>query len=124
MTIIRATHAPSFELPGVRFTGLASPTRGSVGLCTWRISVDAALVSPAPHRLDEDEIFMVTAGAIRVTPDGPEVHAGDAVVVPAGSPIQLVNPTDTAAEAFVAIRAGFSAVMADRTTIDPPLWAR
>jgi mannose-6-phosphate isomerase-like protein (cupin superfamily) len=122
MTIIRDAEAPRFELPGVRFTGLASPTRGSARLCTWRISVEAGLVSPQAHRLDEDEVFMVTAGTIRVTPDGPEVHAGDAVVVPAGSPIQLGNPTDVTAEAFVAIRAGFTAVGADGTAISPP-WA-
>ncbi len=65
---------------------------------------------------------MVTEGAIRVTPGGETLHAGDAVVVPAGQPIQLVNAGDTPAEAYVAIAAGFIGTMADGTTVSPP-WA-
>lgn len=124
MTIIRATDAPQFELPGVQFTALAAPSRGSADICTWRISVAPGLESPQPHTLDQDEIFMVTAGAIRVTPGGEVLGSGDAVVVPAGSEILLINPNDEPAEAYIAIRAGFNAAMADGTPIGTPPWAQ
>ena len=123
MTIIWGAEAPRFELPGVGFVGYASPSRGSADLCTWRITVEPGLVSPQSHSIDRDEVFMVTAGEVRITPDGPVVRAGDVAVVPAGSPIRLENPGSTAAEAFVAIRAGFTAVAEDGTPIGSPPWA-
>jgi mannose-6-phosphate isomerase-like protein (cupin superfamily) len=124
MTVIRGADAPRFELPGVRFVGLASPSRGSAELCTWRITVDAGLVSPSSHSLDRDEVFMVTAGEVRITPDGTVVRAGDVAVVPAGSPIRLENPGNTPAEAFVAVLSGFTAVGEDGSPIGSPPWAR
>ncbi|HEY3004243.1 MAG TPA: cupin domain-containing protein [Kribbellaceae bacterium] len=51
------------------------------------------------------------------------LRAGDAAVVPAGEPIQLVNAGDTPAEVYVAIAAGFTGTMADGTTVRPP-WAQ
>jgi mannose-6-phosphate isomerase-like protein (cupin superfamily) len=122
--VITAPEAPRFELPGVEFTGLAAPSRGSRDLCTWRITVAAGLDSPQAHTLDRDEVFMVTSGAIRLAPDGPVLRTGDAVVVPAGTPIQLANPETGPAEVYVAVPAGFTATMADGSTLDTPPWAR
>lgn len=123
MTVIRAAEAPSFALPGVRFTALAAPSRGSADLCTWRITVAPGLRADQAHTLDRDEIFMVTAGALRITPGGELLRAGDAAVVPAGQPIAVENDADTPAEAYVAIRAGFTATMADGTALGTPPWA-
>ncbi|HET9144453.1 cupin domain-containing protein [Actinophytocola sp.] len=123
MTVIRAAEAPRFELPGAEFTALAAPSRGSAGLCTWRLSVHPDRPEPEPHTLDQDEVFMVLSGTVRATPDGAELGPGDAVVVPAGEPIALVNTGSTAAELYVAIRAGFTGTMADGSTISPP-WAQ
>ena len=123
MMVIRAVDAPRFDLPGVVFTGFAAPSRGSGDLCTWRLTVEGSFVSPEPHTLDRDEVFMVTAGAIRLTPDGETIAAGDAAVVPAGSPIQLANAGVTTAEVFVAIPAGFVAKAADGSVIGTPPWA-
>ena len=124
MHVIRAAEAPVFELPGVTFTGLAAPSRGSAGLCTWRLSVSPGLQSPEPHTLDHDEVFVVTSGRIRLTPDGDPAGPGDAVVVPAGHPIQLVNPDPSPAEVIVAIRAGFTGKAADGSDIATPPWAQ
>ena len=77
MTVIRAAQAPQFELPGVRFEGLAAPSRGGAQVCTWRITVAPRFDADQAHTLDRDEIFMLTAGALRVT----AVHAGDTLRV-------------------------------------------
>ena len=92
MHVIRSEAAPQFELPGIRFAALAAPSRGSREVCTWRITVEPNLRSPEPHTINRDEVFMVTSGAIQLTPDGDTLGPGDACVVPAGQPIQLVNP--------------------------------
>jgi mannose-6-phosphate isomerase-like protein (cupin superfamily) len=123
MTVIRAAEAPRFQLPGVEFTGLAAPSRGSAGLCTWRLTVDAGLVGKESHTIDRDEVFMVLSGTVQITPDGEKVGPGDAIVVPAGEPIQLSNFGDTPAELYVAITAGFTGTLADGTAISPP-WAQ
>jgi mannose-6-phosphate isomerase-like protein (cupin superfamily) len=123
MTVIRAAEAPRFQLPGVEFTGLAAPSRGSAGLCSWRLTVDVGLVGKESHTIDRDEVFMVLSGTVRVTPDGETLGPGDAIVVPAGEPIQLSNLGDTQAELYVAITAGFTGTLADGTAITPP-WAQ
>ena len=122
-TLTRSADAPKFELPGLRFTGLASPSRGSNDLCTWRLTIEPGLESPEPHTLDRDEVFMVLGGAIRLTPDGEPVRAGDVAVVPTGSPIQVANAGAGAAEVLVAITAGFTATAADGSVIGTPPWA-
>jgi mannose-6-phosphate isomerase-like protein (cupin superfamily) len=124
MHVVRAAEAPRFELPGVVFTGLAAPSRGSAEVCTWRITVAPRHVPGQSHTLDRTQVFMVTAGTVRVTPDGELLGPGDAATVPAGSPIELVNPGDEPAEAYIAIAAGFTGKMADGTVVDTPPWAR
>ena len=124
MHVITATAAPKFDLAGVEFTGYASPSRGSDDLCAWQIRVSGGLYSEAPHMLDHDEIFMITSGKLRLHPDGPVHAAGDCVIVPAGEPIQVINPGAEAATAHVIIRAGFTATMADGTAIGTPPWAQ
>jgi mannose-6-phosphate isomerase-like protein (cupin superfamily) len=123
VSVLRGAEAPQFELPGVTFRGRAAPSRGSAQLCTWSITVAPGLRSAEAHTLDSDEVFMVVAGALQVAPESAVARAGDTVVVPAGSPIQLVNPTDQPVEAIIAVRAGFAATMADGTPIGTPPWA-
>lgn len=124
MHIVRAAEAPTFELPGVRFTALAAPSRGSTEICAWQLTVAPGLDSPEPHTLDSDEVFVVTAGEIRLTPGGETAGPGDALVVPAGEPIQLANPGSGTAQVLVTIRAGFSAKGADGSDLGTPPWAR
>jgi mannose-6-phosphate isomerase-like protein (cupin superfamily) len=124
MHVITSAEAPRFELPGVEFTGFAAPSRGSRDVCAWRITVAAGLRSEQSHTLDRDEIFLVTAGTLQLAPDGAVVHAGDAAIVPAGTAIQVSNPGDEPAQAYVTIGAGFTATMADGTQVDTPPWAR
>ena len=123
MMVIRGSEAPRFELPGLEFTGLAAPSRGSAELCAWRLTVAPGTAADAPHTLDHDEVFLVARGAVRLAPGGDVVAAGDAAVVPAGEPIQLSNAGDGPAVVYVTIRAGFQAKMADGTSIGTPPWA-
>jgi mannose-6-phosphate isomerase-like protein (cupin superfamily) len=120
-TILRAAQAPHFEIPGVTFVGMASPSRGSEQLCTWKIIVAAGHEPDAPHTLDRDEVFMVLSGSVRLS--GEALLPGDAMVVPAGETIQLANPGTDPAEVIVAIPAGFSATRADGTPFGTPPWA-
>jgi len=125
MSIIttRAAEAPRFRLPGLEFTGVGSPSRGSADLCTWRLTIEPGLSSPEHHTLDRDETFIVIRGAIRLSPDTDPLAAGDAAVVPAGTPIQVANDGDGEAEVVVAIPAGFTATAADGSAIGTPPWA-
>ncbi|HEY3558612.1 MAG TPA: cupin domain-containing protein [Kribbella sp.] len=123
MQVIHAAEAPRFQLPGVEFTGYAAPSRGSAGLCTWRLTIDVGHGGDAPHTVDRDEVFMVLSGSVQLSPDGDKLGPGDAVVVPAGEPIAVTNLGETKTELIVAITAGFTGRMADGTTIQPP-WAQ
>jgi quercetin dioxygenase-like cupin family protein len=118
-----AAEAPRFQLPGLEFTGLASPSRGSNDVCTWRLTLEPGLTSPEPHTLDRDEIFMVLRGAIRLSPDCEPVAAGGVAVAPSGTPIQVANVGDGEAEVVVAVAAGFRASAADGSEIGTPPWA-
>lgn len=93
-------------------------------MCTWRITVSPGLRSPESHTLDRDDFFMVTSATVQLAPDTAALGPGDTAVVPAGSPIQLVNPGDRPAEAFVVIGSGFTGTMQDGSTVDTPPWAR
>lgn len=123
MQLNTAADAPAFDLPGVRFTALASPSLGSPQTCVWQLDVEAGLVGDRSHTLDHDEVFVVLDGRVRVTPGGAEVNAGDTAVVPAGEAIALSNPSDAPARLIVAIRSGFVATMADGTPVGTPPWA-
>ena len=124
MHIITAASAPRFDLPGVEFTGYAAPSRGSGGLCAWKIAVAPGLISDQAHTLDRDEVFLVTSGRIKLSPDGQPLTAGDCAIVPAGSPILLSNPGTVPATAHVLVEAGFTGTMADGTAVPTPPWAR
>lgn len=122
-TLTRPAEQPRFTLPGLEFVGLASPSRGSHDLCTWRLTLEPGLASDEAHTLDKDEVFMVMRGAIRLAPDADVVTVGDVAVVPTGFPIQVANAGDGEAEVVVAIAAGFTAYNADGSVIGTPPWA-
>ena len=123
MHLTRASDAETFELPGIRFTSLAAARLGSHQICLWQLNVDGGLDTPQAHTIDRDEVFVVIQGRVRLTPEGAELKAGDAAIVPAGSPIQLANASEGPAVLHVAIQAGFSATMADGTPVGTPPWA-
>lgn len=123
MTHIPAPSAPTFDLPGVQFTGLASPSRGSRQNAAWHVRV--APGSPgAPHRLDQEEILVAQTGVATASFDGVEVTVapGDALIVDAGVLFSLSNPGPDPFEAVAVLPVGATATMEGGEPFTPP-WA-
>ena len=121
MPVITAPPTATHELPGTRFTSLATPSRGSAENAVWMIDV-APGGDPVPHSLTREEIFVVLAGRAEVTMEGTTTAATsrDAIVVPAGVEFTLRNTGEEALQLIVCFPVGGRAVLADGTTITPP----
>ncbi|MBS2018218.1 MAG: cupin domain-containing protein [Deltaproteobacteria bacterium] len=126
MTVIHREEAPVFELPhapGVVFTGLASPKRGSKEVSAWRVTL-APHTPGTPHSVTREEIFVVVRGeaAVTIGETTHHVKAGGAVVVPALTTFSLANDGDVELEAVVVFPVGGQAVLPTGATFTPP-WA-
>jgi quercetin dioxygenase-like cupin family protein len=122
MNLIRKAEAPVFTMAGLTVTGLASPRRGAMETCVWRVRL--APSSPGvPHSVTREEIFVGLQGTALVTIDGAEhvLGPGDAIIVPPNTPFSLANPSSEPFEAVVSFPVGGKAV----TTSSPftPPWA-
>src|SRR4051794_41261617 len=111
MPLIAAADAPTYELPGVRFTGLAAPSRGASENSVWVIAVEPGAPG-APHSVTREEIFVATHGRAELTLGGVTraLQAGDAAVVPAHAQFNLANPHDEPFQAVVVLPVGGQAV--------------
>jgi mannose-6-phosphate isomerase-like protein (cupin superfamily) len=123
MPLISAADAPTFLLPGITFTGLASPSRGSTQTCVWTLALDPG-VTGEPHHLDQEEVFVAVAGAAVATLGDDEIRvaAGDALIVPAGVDFALTNPYDERFVAVAVLPVGGRASLGDGEYFVPP-WA-
>jgi mannose-6-phosphate isomerase-like protein (cupin superfamily) len=123
MPFIASGDAPQFSLPGVTFTGLASPSRGSRENAAWRIHM-AAGTAPRLHRLTREEIFIGLSGRAdaQVGDVRHELSAGCALVVPAGTDFALSTPHGEAFEAVAVLPVGGLAVVDGQPPFVPP-WA-
>jgi mannose-6-phosphate isomerase-like protein (cupin superfamily) len=122
MPVIRNNEAAIFDLPGLTVHGLASPQRGAQETCVWRISL--APGAPAvPHSVTREEVFVAMAGSAVATVAGVdyELSPGDALIVPAGVPFALANPSQRPFEALVSFPVGGKA-QTHEGTFTPP-WA-
>ena len=124
MYVITALDAPRFALPGIEFTALAAPSRGSRDVCTWRLTLEGGLRSEQSHTLHPRRDLHGVGGAhpARARCRGP--RPGRRGGGPAGTPIQLDNVDDGPSQIYVAIAAGFTGTMADGTTVPTPPWAQ
>jgi mannose-6-phosphate isomerase-like protein (cupin superfamily) len=122
--VVLAASAPVFSLPtapDTRFTGLASPSRGSRETCVWQLSLGAG--TPAsPHALDHEEIIVGLRGraVARIGDHEYSVGAGDAIIVPAGERFSLANPHAEPFQAVAVLPVGARAAMADGQWFTPP----
>lgn len=125
MPVTRAADAPTFNLPGIRFTGLTAPSRGASEICSWHLHVEPNTSGDQPHWLDHEEVFILLEGSLHVTINDEQITAaaGDAVTVPARSRLQIANPGATPAHAVVCIPTGFRA-FSDEGEMGTPPWAQ
>jgi quercetin dioxygenase-like cupin family protein len=124
MPVIAAPAQFTHEVPGVRFTSLATPSRGTADLAVWRVEV-APGTPGAPHELTREEVFVVLEGVAQVQLGGEHLRAGagDTIVVPAGVPFALGNDADVPLRAVVCLPAGGQARMPGGEPFTPP-WAQ
>jgi mannose-6-phosphate isomerase-like protein (cupin superfamily) len=124
MPVIRTADAVAYDLHGARFTSYAAPARGSEQLCAWHLEV-APGSGGAPHRVNREEVMRVLTGELVFTIDGhaETLRPDDVAVVPAGSTVNVANPSGEAATAWVTTSVGLEATMADGSAISPP-WVR
>jgi quercetin dioxygenase-like cupin family protein len=121
MPIIKHSAAPSFSLPGLTVTGLASPSRGAHETSVWRLAI-APGTPGAEHTLDREEVFIALSGRAVATLGGErhELAAGDALIVPANVVFSLANPGSEPFEAVAALPVGGRAAMPAGEPFAPP----
>ncbi|MEO7979346.1 MAG: cupin domain-containing protein [Sporichthyaceae bacterium] len=123
MPVITAPEVATHQVGDTRFTALATPSRGSRRTSVWQVELPAG--EPAtPHRLTDEEIFVVLAGTAQVEIDGEPSTAmsGDAIVVPPGVPFSLANGGADTLRLLCCLPVGGQAQLPGGEPFTPP-WA-
>ncbi|MGW4844373.1 cupin domain-containing protein [Nocardia brasiliensis] len=124
MPVIKSADAPTFEAPFMTAVGLAAPSRGSTENSVWRFVMQPGNPGHA-HAVSREEIFVALSGRASVTIDGEtrELHAGDALIVPAHTVFSVAVPGDDPFEAVAILPVGAYAQAPGGDPISPP-WAQ
>jgi quercetin dioxygenase-like cupin family protein len=124
MPVITAPASPSHELPGARFTSLATPSLGSMDTAVWKVEIAPSAPAAPSHRLTREEVFVVLDGSARIELDGHHQSAGsgDAIVVPAGVDFTLANGGTDPLRMLCCLPVGGQVSTPDGGTFTPP-WA-
>lgn len=123
MPLLTAAQAPSFALPGVQFTGLAAPSRGSRETAVWMVEISPG-TEATPHQVTREEIFVVLDGEARALV-GAECHhlsEGTTLIVPPDTAFVLDNPYPRPFRAVVVFPVGGQAKVGENPPFTPP-WA-
>ncbi|MEO8758875.1 MAG: cupin domain-containing protein [Devosia sp.] len=112
---------PSFDVPGVTFTGIAAPSRGSSETAVWRARLVPGVPSPL-HHMTREEIIIATSGTGLVRLAGEEhlLNPGDAFAVPAFTDFQLEPSGSEPFEAMVILPVGGRGVIGTEPSFRPP----
>jgi quercetin dioxygenase-like cupin family protein len=121
--LIRPADGQVFTLPGVRFTGLASPSRGAVETSVWVVEI-APATGGTPHRVTREEIIVAIAGCARATLGGIdyELEPGSGFIVPPETEFSLANPYEEPFRAVAVLPVGGEGRIGSETFV--PEWAR
>ena len=121
MPFIDNSNAPHFDIPGVSFTSLATPSRGTKETAVWRLHV-APHNEGAVHHLTREEIIVAIsgAGAVQIGDERYPLKAGDAFAIPAFTDFHIDGEGDAPFEAISIMPAGSRAVVAGRPSFQPP----
>lgn len=109
------------NIPGVHFTPVASPSRGSRETAVWR-----AVVLPGSdglvHHMTREEIIVAVKGkgSITVGTEAFALQPGDAFAVPAFVDFRLDCAGADAFEAMVVLPVGGRAVVGTQPSFEPP----
>jgi quercetin dioxygenase-like cupin family protein len=123
MSVLTCPTEPTHELPGARFTTLATPSRGCTETAVWTVEILPG-ADAVPHEVTREEIFVALAGEGLATLAGDEhrLREGDALVVPAGVEFSIAAAGPASFRALVCFPVGGQAVMAGGEPFTPP-WA-
>jgi mannose-6-phosphate isomerase-like protein (cupin superfamily) len=123
MPVFPAPGTHTHELPGTRFTSLATPSRGSADVSIWQVEIAPGTV-PVPHELTRTEVFVVLSGTahVRIGDDRSVARAGDTIIVPADTPFELRNDGDEPFRALCCLPVGGQGRLAGGEEFTPP-WA-
>ncbi|MEO6013061.1 MAG: cupin domain-containing protein [Devosia sp.] len=108
-------------IPGVHFTPVASPSRGTSETAIWRARVLPHMIGVV-HHMTREEIVVAISGSGVVT-IGDESHAlqpGDAFAVPAFTDFRLECAGDVPFEAMVVLPVGGRAIVGTEPSFAPP----
>lgn len=121
MPLIDNTNPPRFDIPGVSFTSLAAPSRGSQENAMWRATV-APRTEGAIHHMTREEIILAVRGdgVVHIGGNRHSLSPGDAFAVPAFTDFQLECQGDIPFEALVVLPAGGRAVIPGQPSFQPP----
>lgn len=121
--LIVGANAPTFDLPGIQFRGLAAPSRGAAESAVWVVSI-APGTPGVPHQLTREEVLVAIEGRARASVAGIqyELEAGDGLVVPPATDFVLENPYEAPFRAVAVLPVGGGAIVGDDTFIPP--WAQ
>jgi quercetin dioxygenase-like cupin family protein len=117
LSVVRATSMRRSETPNAIMTTLASPTQGGTkSVSAWRIVMHPGQQGPR-HVFNREQVWHVLSGDADFVVSGEtaRLHAGDAVVLPAGVDRQV-----TAVTATEIIACGESAAVASVAGEDQP----
>ena len=122
MTVIARPHHPTHEAKGVKFTSLATPSRGTSETSIWQVEI-APGTPGFPHQVTREELFHVLVGRLTVSMNGDrhEAAPGDTVAIPPDTTFALANETDEPVHALVCFPVGGQA-RTNEGTFTPP-WA-
>jgi quercetin dioxygenase-like cupin family protein len=123
MPLISAMDAPQFTIPGVTFTGLASPSRGSSQTAVWTVSLAPGTMGDT-HQLTDEEIFICLEGSadVQLGVETLTIAPGDTLIVPACTDFALRNRLDIPFKAIAVFPVGGKAVLPGKPAFTPP-WA-
>ena len=125
MIVVRESDLTYMETPGANATaGIAVPSRGASDLSVIRQQQQPGGGNPT-HYHDREEVLLVLSGVVTVTSDesAVTVHAGDALVIPAGTAHQLANTGEGEADWLLIGPSGIGFFRPDGERADPA-WAR
>lgn len=120
MPVARLLDAPRFEAGAIAFASLATPSRGTTELSTWRAEL-APHASSGVHSLDHEQLMIVGEGVVdlRIGDEISTGRPGDVLILPPGHDVELRNETAAPAAVTVVCSAGFKATANGRTFCPP-----